>query len=120
VRAAKVLSVKQLFRNAAHSERPIDPVSNAENPAFLTTFKLDFSEKVPYQGWYGEDKPRGIRKWHGRLAHGFIIAAFRSAKERVINATFAEQKATITASLRQNYADDDRGLRYDRILPVLH
>jgi hypothetical protein len=34
VRAAKVLSVKQLFRNAAHSERPIDPVSNSEKPMF--------------------------------------------------------------------------------------
>jgi hypothetical protein len=52
--AAKVPTVKQIFRNAARSERPIDPVSNSISPCFGTTCEIDFSEKVPYQGWSGE------------------------------------------------------------------
>jgi len=52
--AAKVPTVKQIFRNAAHLERPTEPVSNSANPCFCGTSNIDLFEKVRYQGWYGE------------------------------------------------------------------
>lgn len=58
--AAKVPTVKQIFRNAAHAERTIDSVSNSAGPAFLSTFESNFSEKVPYQGQYGDFLDIGV------------------------------------------------------------
>ncbi len=52
--AAKVPTVKQLFRNAARSDQPLDTDSNSEKPMFYCISKIDFSKKVPYQGRSGE------------------------------------------------------------------
>jgi hypothetical protein len=62
VRAAKVPTVKQIFRNAAHLERPTDPVSNSANPCFCGTSNIDISEKVRYQGWSGETRNRNGKR----------------------------------------------------------
>lgn len=47
-------SVKRPFSNAAHSDRPTDPVSNSASPLILGTFKIDFSKQFQLQGQYGE------------------------------------------------------------------
>ncbi|HBJ37332.1 MAG TPA: hypothetical protein DDZ51_21785 [Planctomycetaceae bacterium] len=57
-RPAIKLAVKRLFRNAAHSERPTEPVSNSKNPAFYGISESECSKKVRIRGWYGEGSPK--------------------------------------------------------------
>jgi len=53
--AANVPTVNQIFRHAAHSERPTDSVSNSFGEAKPGHFKGQCTRKVPYQGRYGEE-----------------------------------------------------------------
>ena len=82
----KMASVKLLFRNAAHSERPTEPVSNSKTPVFSCISENESSKKVRIQGWYGEplkssDFP-SVR--FNREARGRWLLAFRVLSEDFI------------------------------------
>ena len=48
-------AVKQLFRAAAHSERPSEPVAESVSRWISCTCEFGLSEKVPYQVLYGAE-----------------------------------------------------------------
>mgnify|MGYP000613183870 CR=1 FL=1 len=47
-------TVKHVFRHAARSERPTDPVSETVSHWIRGTSEIGLSEKVQFQGLYGE------------------------------------------------------------------